>query len=62
MNDYFDFLPNKYTKWYMSIISKAQGTTITGYFEKHQPESIAKMLATRERKRLLKMRELSCPV
>jgi hypothetical protein len=42
MNDYFDFLPNKYTNWYLSIISKARDRTVTGYAEKHHiiPKSL----------------------
>lgn len=38
----FDFLKNKYTKWYVNIISAAQSRDITGYTEKHHiiPKSL----------------------
>lgn len=36
------FLPNKYTKWYFSIIENAKHRTISGYVERHHiiPRSI----------------------
>lgn len=42
MPDSFNFLQNKYTKWYFSIISAAQNRKIVGYIEKHHivPKSL----------------------
>lgn len=42
MPDSFNFLQNKYTKWYFSIILAAQNRTIVGYIEKHHivPKSL----------------------
>lgn len=42
MLETFDFLPNKYTKWYFNIISNAQNRDISGYTEKHHiiPKSL----------------------
>ena len=42
MLETFDFLQNKYTKWYFNIISNAQNRDISGYTEKHHiiPKSL----------------------
>ena len=42
MLETFDFLQNKYTKWYSNIISNAQNRDISGYTEKHHiiPKSL----------------------
>lgn len=42
MDDQFNFLPNKYTKWYLGIVSNARGRVIVGYTETHHiiPKSL----------------------
>jgi hypothetical protein len=42
MLDTFDFLKNKYTKWYFNIIAAAQSRDISGYIEEHHiiPKSL----------------------
>ena len=42
MLDTFDFLKNKYTKWYFNIVSAAQNRNISGYTEEHHiiPKSL----------------------
>lgn len=42
MLDTFDFLKNKYTKWYFNIVSVAQNRDISGYTEEHHiiPKSL----------------------
>lgn len=42
MLETFDFLQNKYTKWYFNIISNAQNRDISSYTEKHHiiPKSL----------------------
>ena len=42
MSDTFNFLKNKYTKWYFNIVSAAQNRDISGYIEKHHiiPKSL----------------------
>ena len=42
MSETFDFLQNKYTKWYFNIISNVQNRDISGYTEKHHiiPKSL----------------------
>jgi len=42
MLDTFDFLKNKYTKWYFNIVSAAQNRDISGYTEEHHiiPKSL----------------------
>jgi hypothetical protein len=42
MLDTFNFLTNKYTKWYFNIVSNAQNRNISGYTEKHHiiPKSL----------------------
>lgn len=36
------FIPNKYSKWYFDLMSKAQNQIITGYSERHHiiPKSL----------------------
>jgi 5-methylcytosine-specific restriction endonuclease McrA len=42
MLDTFDFLKNKYTKWYFNVITAAQSRDISGYTEEHHiiPKSL----------------------
>ena len=50
----FDFLKNKYTKWYVNIISAAQSRDISGYTEKHHiiPKSLG---GSNKKKNLVKL-------
>jgi len=58
----FNFSQNKYTNWYTNIIAGAQIRRAESHVrKKRKPESIAKMLATREHKRLLKLAKGSVP-
>ena len=42
MPDFSNFLQNKYTKWYLDIISSARSRTMSGYTEQHHviPKSL----------------------
>lgn len=54
MIDSFNFLQNKYTKWYFNIVSNAQNRDIVGYTEKHHiiPKSLG---GSNDRENLVKL-------